>query len=256
MTSATQAYGKNVSDLQTNVNVTGDAISGTIKYVTGYTGFNGSNPTEQEGNYLALDFNATPWPDRMTVELVGGTKGEVELTQEDKFCVFRITDKSSQTIRLKVDKQDTHIEKTYKLSGLTLDAKPPVVKVTVSPMTSSPQAYGKNITDLQENVTVKGKAISGTLKHVTGYTGFNGVEVEEQSGNYLALDFASDPWPDTVTVELLGGKKGPVSLTTDDKFCVFRITDKDSQKIQVKASKGVTSITDEYTLTGLVLQSE
>ena len=45
--------GKELSDLQSGVSVGQDAIAGTLKYVTGYTGFSG-DPAEQEGHYLAL----------------------------------------------------------------------------------------------------------------------------------------------------------------------------------------------------------
>jgi hypothetical protein len=47
--------GKVVSDLQKDVVVGTDKITGTSKYVTGYTGWSGL-PEEQEGNYLALHF--------------------------------------------------------------------------------------------------------------------------------------------------------------------------------------------------------
>lgn len=47
--------GKVVGDLQENVVVGTDKITGTSKYVTGYTGFSGKK-AEQKGNYLALHF--------------------------------------------------------------------------------------------------------------------------------------------------------------------------------------------------------
>lgn len=51
----TDLLGKIVSDLQEDIVVGEDKITGTSKYVTGYTGFSG-NEDEQEGNYLALHF--------------------------------------------------------------------------------------------------------------------------------------------------------------------------------------------------------
>lgn len=45
--------GKKASDLQENVIFTNKSVSGTLHYVTGYTGFSG-DPEEQEGNYLAI----------------------------------------------------------------------------------------------------------------------------------------------------------------------------------------------------------
>lgn len=114
-------------------------------------------------------------------------------------------------------------------------------------------AYGKTVSELQTGISINGTAISGTLNYVTGYTGFNGLEVGEQSGNYLALKFDSDPWPTKLTVELVGGTKGPVTLTEDtDEFCVFRITSNTTQSIKVSADGHDTT----YTLTGLTLTPE
>lgn len=114
-------------------------------------------------------------------------------------------------------------------------------------------AYGKTVSELQTGISIQGTAIRGTLNYVTGYTGFNSLEVGEQSGNYLALKFDSDPWPTTLTVELVGGTKGPVTLTEDtDEFCIFRVTNKDTQSIKVSADGNDTT----YTLTGLTLTPE
>lgn len=115
-------YGKLVSDLQSSDTTVGDsAITGTLNYVTGYTGFNGTDPSEQEGNYLALEFLAEPWPDTLTVELVGGEKGPVTLTEgTDDYCVFLVTDNSSQQIKVKATVGESSEEKTYSLTGLTL----------------------------------------------------------------------------------------------------------------------------------------
>lgn len=127
MDGGTDAYGKTGNDLQTNVNVSRTAVTGTLKYVTGYTGFNSAEPIEQEGNYLALDFS-TDMDDEgatVTVELVGGTKGPVQLTHpDDMFCVFRVTDKNTQNIRVKATKDGATSTRELDLSGLVLQAKP------------------------------------------------------------------------------------------------------------------------------------
>lgn len=47
--------GKKASDLQENVEVVDGVISGTLHYVTGYTGFSGK-ASEQEGHYLVLHY--------------------------------------------------------------------------------------------------------------------------------------------------------------------------------------------------------
>ena len=119
------AYGKNVSELQEGVEIGefsgGGSISGTLNYVTGYTGFNSAEPDEQEGYYLALKFTPPSWDGILTVELVGGTKGPVTLTQEDNFCVFKIDDVyRRQTIKVEYVDDDLDYERNYLLDSLYL----------------------------------------------------------------------------------------------------------------------------------------
>lgn len=96
-----------------------------MKYVTGYTGFNGSNPVEQEGNYLALHATAEPSGATITVELIGGTsgKGPVKL-DPDGIIVLRITNKDTQKVKVTATKNEAVKTTTYGLSGLTLTPKP------------------------------------------------------------------------------------------------------------------------------------
>ena len=54
----TDLLGKKASELMEGITVEGDTVTGMLNYVTGYTGFHGSDPEEQEGNYLALLFRA------------------------------------------------------------------------------------------------------------------------------------------------------------------------------------------------------
>ena len=97
--------------------------------------------------------------------------------------------------------------------------------------------------------------ISGTLNYITDYTGFSG-NVEEQSGNYLVLKCTTGSLTDTVTVELKGGTVGhPVTLD-EDRNIVIRITDKDLQSVEIKATNGETSTTTAYALSGLTLATE
>lgn len=123
-TAETNLLGKKASDLQTNIAVSGTEITGTLKYVTDYTGFHGSNPVEQEGNYLALHATAEPSGATITVELIGGTsgKGPVKL-DPDGIIVLRITNKTSQKVKVTATKDKTVKTITYGLTGLTLTPK-------------------------------------------------------------------------------------------------------------------------------------
>lgn len=130
--------------------------------------------------------------------------------------------------------------------------------MTVTPKPSGDDVYGKRVSDLQSNIVVRSDAILGTLHHVTGYTGFNGSEPEEQEGYFLALDFDwKSTGSPTMTVELVGGSKGPVTLSDpSDTFCVFKITDQMSQSIKVKATVSDSDPYEHtYSLNGLILES-
>ena len=131
--------------------------------------------------------------------------------------------------------------------------------VLVEPVAGTETKYGKKVSDLQDDVVINtNRKIDGTLHYVTGYTEFNSSEPAEQEGNYLALDF-SDNWlgdtdPTTFTVELKGGKKGPVTLTDGDAFCVFRVTNPNTQSIEVVSTDSTGTTTVRYSLKGLTLE--
>lgn len=116
----TTLFGKKVSDLQSNIVIGENAISGSLKHVTGYTEFS-SKTSEQEGHYLALKFDVTPADAVTTVELVGGTKGPVTL-DADKNIVLLIKSNTTQSIKVVSTKDGSSVTKTYTLTGLTLEA--------------------------------------------------------------------------------------------------------------------------------------
>lgn len=111
---------------------------------------------------------------------------------------------------------------------------------------------GKNLDDLQSGVGVGGSDITGTLKYVTGYTGFSG-DPAEQEGHYLALHIDTEVEGATITAEIIGGDHGPVTLDSD-RTLIVRIKHK-GQKIKIVASKtDYPTITKVYTLAGLTLE--
>ena len=113
-----------MSELQSSDVAVGDSeITGTLHYVTGYTGFHESGPLEQEGNFLALKID-TITADGVTtaVELVGGTKGPVIL-DSDMNIVLHIQNKDTESVKVTVSKGGESETKIYGLSGLTLESK-------------------------------------------------------------------------------------------------------------------------------------
>ena len=94
--------------------------------------------------------------------------------------------------------------------------------------------------------------ISGSLKYVTGYTGFSGDEAE-QSGHYLALHIASEP-DAVITVEIDGGIHGPATLD-EDGIIIMRLTDP-HQGIKVAATLNGKTASKYYSLHDLTFEEE
>lgn len=116
---STDLLGKSVTDLESGVVVSGNKITGALKYVTGYTGFSG-DPTEQEGNYLALKYYI---PDltgySIEVEVVGGTSGPVTL-DPDGLHIIRVLNKANK-IKVTASKDGyPAFTKLFDMSGMTL----------------------------------------------------------------------------------------------------------------------------------------
>lgn len=114
-------FGKTVNELQSDVVVSDDEVTGTLKYVDGYVDFR-SNVSEQSGNYLALKIEAEPAEAETVVELVGGTKGPVTL-DDDMNIVLLIKNKDTQSIKVTTTHNEESVTKTYGLSGLTLETE-------------------------------------------------------------------------------------------------------------------------------------
>ena len=93
---------------------------------------------------------------------------------------------------------------------------------------------------------------------MTGYTGFSS-KVDEQSGNYIALDIApKSGFPESLTVEVKGGTHGPSKLLQSDHQAqaVLKIKDTNKQSILIKATNKGATETKEYLLTGVTLKTE
>ena len=127
------------------------------------------------------------------------------------------------------------------------------VYLNVEPTAGTTTRYGKLVSSLQENVLVHDDYITGTLKYVTGYTGYSG-DPAEQSGYYIALDFTATDGA-TTTIQMLGGASegNPIDMSAD-MYAVGRITNKRSQKIKVTTTLSGVSVSKVYSLANLVLE--
>lgn len=116
--SAIDLSGKSSSELQANVTVNANNIvSGTINYVTGYTGFS-AETSQQSGNYLALQFTAAD-----DVELYGEVTGtgnsEPSKLGENGILVVRLSS-NTQMIKIYAFEGNKSTIIIYRLTGLTL----------------------------------------------------------------------------------------------------------------------------------------
>lgn len=112
--------------------------------------------------------------------------------------------------------------------------------------------FGKTVSELQSGIVIADGEITGTLKHVTGYTGFSSVS-EDQEGHYLALKIEDEPEGAVTTVEVVNGDKGPVTLD-EDRNIVLLIRDNEVQSIEVVTTYDDETITQEYGLSGLTME--
>lgn len=124
--------------------------------------------------------------------------------------------------------------------------------VVSSDISDSVDLLGKVASDLQTNIAVGAAAITGTLKYVTGYTGFSG-DVAEQSGNYLALHVTASDGA-TTTVQLIGGHHGPKTLDADG-LVVLRIESTD-EVVRFVSTKDGQATVKSYALTGVTLATQ
>lgn len=113
---ASDLFGKAVTDLQENIVVSDDAITGTLKYVTGYNGFS-SKTAERTGNYIAL-YCDVPGAPGATIT-VQHTKDPVTL-DSDKVIVIKVT--AGRTIKVTATAEGLGtVQKEFSLTGLTLN---------------------------------------------------------------------------------------------------------------------------------------
>lgn len=177
--SGTELLGKAVSDLQTSIEVSDTAITGTLKYNEGWA----SGPLTGAGHFLALKFTSEDWSayDSVKVGLSPSIEtGLVEL-DSDHNGVFKITDKDTQVFVVEARKDASVVRTTYDLSGLVLEAEPqPGFEgfISTPDMTAQTCAYPGNQTvdvtqssiTIQDNVNGYGEEFTGTISgQVYGY---------------------------------------------------------------------------------------
>lgn len=187
-----EAYGKTGAELGniTFANSEGNvAVTGTLNYVKGYTGFNSASAEEQEGYYLAFDIKPAEGvepSENKTIELStyqGDAEKNAQLTK-DGFVVMRIVKGANFTVSVDWDGEGTAYEKTdysFDLSKLSRQSL-----ATFEQPAAETDLWGKTVSDLQDVVIGEDGKVTGTLKFVSDYTQFSSNK-DEQSGNYFTF---------------------------------------------------------------------
>ena len=250
--SKTFTGGKRADEMQSNITINDDSITGTLKYLD-YPEFS-TNETSQTGHYLVLELSSEEGASIQT-ELQGGNtimKGLVDVT--DGWCIYHVTS-NDQKVRVVATRGKKTTEKIYSLNELILDTKDPVVKVTVPE--GSKTFSGKRADEIQTNINVTDTEITGTLNYFKDFKEAFPANESLQHGNYLVLEFNADPSDGTkIEVELQGGEtimKSPV--TVDDGWCIFHVTSNE-QKLHVIGTNGSKKYDKVYSLENLVLGPE
>lgn len=120
--------------------------------------------------------------------------------------------------------------------------------VVAAAQDSDGSLFGKDASDLQENIVVGDDAITGTLNYIADYSSaFSG---SDASGHYLALKFTAIAGA-TLVVEIVNGFSGPVTLDPDGLW-VGRIANT-NQSVKVVATIDGVSQTKTFALTDIVL---
>ena len=115
--------GKIVGDLQSDVVVADGKVTGTLNWVTGYTGF--GNLDEQSGNYVAL-YARIPEIDDAVITVTADYGRETVLDPDGLF-IRRIQngDSDDKWFEITAAKDGyTKIKRRYSLNGLTLEPDP------------------------------------------------------------------------------------------------------------------------------------
>ncbi|NBJ90999.1 hypothetical protein, partial [Acutalibacter sp. 1XD8-36] len=225
--------GKGTNELQADIVGSVDAstktvtVTGTSYYVSGWSGFHGSDTKQQEGNFVAYKITN---PANMPVYLWSPTEGKWKGT--DSEFVTRIQNQTNSKGKIMVGGAiDENGAKTVEGTEWTIDfnnvdmMKEGDGTLQVTPVTGT--VYGKKGTDLQSNISTTRKTnenkvttitVRGNSNYIPVWTQFS-TNPDYQKGHYLALKLTAGTG-DVIKVQGGDGQEKPL---TSDGIAVFTL---------------------------------
>lgn len=129
-----------------------------------------------------------------------------------------------------------------------------LTSATVAPEDGSTDFWGVTAAELQSDITVSGNKITGTLYELTDDT--KALVQDWGAGYFLAVkfsDFSDGLTYEDVQVGLVPSAGSGLVTLDSDQNGVFKITDKNAQKLAVIQTKGKEHYTQYFSLSGLTL---
>lgn len=124
-----------------------------------------------------------------------------------------------------------------------------MISLSVTPGDGETPYYEKTGDDLQSDVWIDGTTIRGVLKYVDGYSPVP----DDTAKHHLVLKLSADG-AEKIETKMTGGPLIMTDyVTVDDGWCVYSVSNKDIQKIYVKATKDGETLEKVYDLIGLTL---
>ena len=116
----TSMFGRKVKTMQTGITITGNAITGTLKYIASGAIANDWGP----GYFLNLKFSDADATKFVKVGLNPSVSAGLVQIDNDKNGVFKVTDKDLQKFVILQKEGKATLLQSFDLSGLTLEAPP------------------------------------------------------------------------------------------------------------------------------------
>ena len=113
--------------------------------------------------------------------------------------------------------------------------------------------FETDVTDIQEDVTISGNAIKGTLKYLDS----GAIASQWGNGYFMALDLSDNDFTDLTSVKVgmspSAGSELVEIINNPDKNGVFKVGNKFNQKFVITQTDGTNTKTQSYDLSQLEL---